>query len=187
MPYTSRSVTTYTVGYYEGPIGQSQDQLIPTYVLNVRYNLASGQTVTTPAYIPANPTYMAPLAAITPTAQLPASVRVGQQVIFNAADAALPLSSQGYDASLNFVLGTGDPDSYVYEWYVGSVDPANKLGAGRVLTYTANLNGLTAGRTTQNIILQVSDLLSPRTPNVSVANYQLQVVPPVYLPLIQRH
>lgn len=183
VPYTSREVTTYTVGYYESAIGQSQDQLIPTYVLNVRYHLASGETVTTAAYIPANPTYMAPLALITPTAQLPTSVRVGQQVVFNAADAAAELSTLGYDASLNFALGTGDPDSYVYEWYLGSVAPANKLGAGRVLSYTASLSGLTAGRTTQDIILQVSDLLSPRTPNVSTVSYQLQVVPPVYLPL----
>jgi len=184
LPYTSRQVTTYTVGYYEGAIGQSQDQLIPTYVLNVNYNLASGETITTPAYIPANPLYMAPLALITPTAQLPASARVGQQVIFNAADAAQPLSSLGYDPALNFVLGSGQ--DYVYNWYLGTVDPANHLGSGRVLTYTASLSGLTAGRTTQNIILHVEDLGSSSGYNVSVATYQLQVVPSIYLPLVRR-
>ncbi|MBP7689047.1 MAG: hypothetical protein KA765_14110, partial [Thermoflexales bacterium] len=185
LPYTSRQVVTYTVGYYEGAIGQSQDQLIPTYVLNVSYNLASGETITTPAYIPANPTYMAPLALITPTAQLPTSARVGQQVIFNAADAAQPLSSLGYDPALNFVLGSGL--DYVYNWYLGTVDPANHLGSGRVLTYTASLSGLAAGRTTQNIILHVEDLGAASGYNVSVANYQLQVVPPIYLPLVRRN
>lgn len=184
LPYTSRQILTYTVGYYEGPIGQSQAQLIPTYVLNVQYNLASGETITTPAYIPANPIYMAPLALITPTAQLPNSVRVGQQVVFTAADASQPLSSLGYDPALNFALGSNL--DYDYGWYLGTVELANKLGSGRVLTYTASLSGLSAGRTTQNIILRVEDLSSASGYNVSVANYQLQVVPPLYLPLIRR-
>lgn len=184
LPYTSRQILTHTVGYYEGPIGQSQAQLIPTYVLTVQYNLASGETITTPAYIPANWIYMAPLALITPTAQLPTSVRVGQQVVFTAADASQPLSSLGYDPALNFALGSNL--DYDYGWYLGTVELANKLGSGRVLTYTASLSGLSAGRTTQNIILRVEDLSSASGYNVSVANYQLQVVPPLYLPLIRR-
>ena len=98
----------------------------------------------------------------------------------------MPLSSQGYDASLNFVLGSG-VGPYVYNWYQGTVDPANKIGTGRTLTYTASLSGLTAGRTTQDIILHVEDLGASGGNNVSVANYQLQVAPPVYLPLLQRN
>lgn len=184
LPYTSRQVTTYTVAYYEGAIGESQAELIPSYVLNVSYTLKSGEAITGPVYIPANQTYMAPLALITPTAQLSASVRIGQQVAFTAADASAPLSSLGYDASLNFALGSGGP--YAYNWYVGTTE-GTSLGTGRVFTYTASLSGTTAGRTTQNIILEVEDLGASSGNNVSVANYQLQVAPPVYLPLLLRN
>lgn len=190
LNFTSRQVLTYTVGYYEHPIGQGQDQLIPAYILDVQTTLVNQEVVTNPVYIPANETYMAPLALITPTAQIPSKVRVGQQIVFQAADASMPLSSLGYDASLNFALGTGDPDSYLYAWYRDTVAPENKLGDGRVLTYTVALSGETHGEqgpTTQTIILQVIDSLSPRTPNTSIAPYQLNIVPPVYLPLVMKN
>jgi hypothetical protein len=187
LPYASRTVTTYTLGYYEGAIGESQAELIPTYVLNVSYTLAGGEVITTPAYIPANETYMAPLALITPTTQLPASVRIGQQVVFTAADATATLSSLGYDASLNFVLGSGaDAGPYVYNWCLDTSDNCTGANMGRVFTYTASLAGLDAGRTTQNIVLKVTDQGASGGNNVSVTNYQLKVVPPVYLPLMPR-
>jgi hypothetical protein len=181
LDYTSRSILTHTVGYYENPIGVGQDQLIPVYVMDVRSVLPNQDVVTSAVHIPANPTFMAPLALISPTAGLPTSVRAGQQVTFRAADASQTLSSLGYDASLSFVLGMGDPDSYTYAWYRDSIAPANLLGNGPTLNYTVTLGAnahVENGPVGQTIILQVTDLLSPRTNNTSIATYQMLVTVP---------
>ena len=137
VPYTSREILTHTLSYYEMPIGESQGELIPVYALQVRSNLTSGSVVTEFAYIPANQTYMAPLAKID-VSGVPATVATGQQVVLHAVDASQPLNALGYDSGLDFVLGSGDPASYLYQWYVGSVD-ASPIGIGRVLTHTAGI------------------------------------------------
>jgi hypothetical protein len=187
LVYESRDVLTYTVGYYEHPMGTGQDQLIPVYILEVDYALTNGETVSSTAYIPANEQYMAPFAQITGTDGIPAIVAVGDEVTMEAVDATTQLSAMGYDASLGFALGTGDPDSYLYSWYLDTVSLETKIGTGRFLTYT-----VTAGSEahpssfplTQSIILQVEDVLSPRPPSTSIDSHQLNVGPPVYLPSV---
>jgi len=185
--HESREVLSHTVAYYEHPIGTGQDQLIPVYVLDVEYTLEGPEVISSPAYIPANETYMAPLAQITPVSTIPSSVAVGQEFVFEAVDATTNLSDLGYDPLLTFALGTGDPDSYLYNWYRGSVAAENKIGSGRTLSYTVDLGDGAhpgAGVIAQTIILEVTDSYSPRPPSTSFDTYQINVAGPVYLPLI---
>jgi len=185
--YESRDIVTHTVAYYEQPLGTGQNQLIPVYVLEVNYTLAGGQTTSSPAYIPVNPTYMAPLAKINPVSSIPGNVHVGQQLVFQAADASANLSTQGFDTSLNFPLGTGDPDSYLYTWYRNSVSSENVIGTGRTLNYLVTLASQDhpgAQTIPQSIILEVQDSLSTQPPSRSVATYNLTIVPSVYLPVM---
>jgi hypothetical protein len=186
--YSSRQVLTYTVGYYELALGAGQDQLIPTYVLELDYTLEDTQeVVSSTVYIPANETYMAPYAAFTPTQEIPSILAVGEELVFQATDASQPLSNLGYDSSLNFALGTGDPDSYLYNWYCSTSSDDNKIGAGPVLTYTVGLCGephTGAPLHAQTIILEVTDSSSPRPPSTSYATTALLVARPVYLPMV---
>jgi hypothetical protein len=186
----SREILSHTVAYYEHPRGEGQDQLIPVYVLEVEYNLVTGEVVQSPVYIPANSTYMAPLAEIVPVSEIPAVLTIGQELVFEAADASANLSDLGYDASLDFPLGSGDPDSYLYTWYLGSVAEENRLGTGRVLNYTVGVGGGAhpgPGPMAQSIILEVTDSLSPRPPSISFATYQLNVSQPIYLPVVVKN
>ena len=185
--YNSRQVISNTVGYYELPLGTGQDQLIPVYVLSAEYNLTNGEVVTTPVYIPANQLYMAPLAQIIPEEEILHPVTVGEELVFTAADASANLSDLGYDSSLNFPLGTGDADSYLYSWYLNDVSQETRIGTGRVLTYTVGLQGDSHDEGSilrQTIILEVTDSLSPRPPSVSVDRYPLSAIPPLYLPSV---
>jgi hypothetical protein len=185
LPWETRNVTTYTVGYYEHPLGTGQDQLIPVYVLEVDYTVSGGGTVSSTAYIPANEQYMAPYAEITGTEGIAAIVAVGDEITMEAVDATTQLAAMGYDPSLGFALGTGDPDSYLYSWYLDTVSPETKIGTGRYLTYTVSPGSgahADAFPMTQSIILQVEDVLSPRPPSTSIDSYLLNVGPPIYLP-----
>ena len=188
--FESRQVLSHTVAYYEHPMGTGQDQLIPVYALEVEYTLESQEVTTDTVYIPANPEYMAPLALISPTMEIPESIGTGQEIVFEAVDATQNLSDVGYDASLNFPLGTGDPDSYLYTWYRDSVSDATRIGTGRVFTYTVGLAGEThpgMAPVSQSIILEVTDSYSPRPPSANYDQVQLAVVPPIYLPLVLRN
>jgi hypothetical protein len=185
LPWTNRDVLSYTLAYYEHPMGTGQDQLIPVYAMDVQYDLESQETVTSAVYIPSNETYMAPLAKIMTATVVPDQVSVGTELVFEAVDASQNLSDLGYDPSLTFPLGSGDPDSYLYDWYLGSVAPENKLGSGRTLTYTVALETEVhpgSAYSTQSIILQVTDSLSPRPPSTSIDSYELTVEPSIYLP-----
>jgi hypothetical protein len=185
----NRQVLSHTVAYYEHPLGTGQDQLIPVYALEVKYTLESQETMTDTVYIPANPEYMAPLALISPTLEIPDKVQLGQEVALEAVDAASRLSDVGYDAALDFALGTGDPDSYLYTWYRDTVSEETQIGTGREFTYTAGLGGethLRANPILQTIILEVTDSLSPRPPSASYDQFQLAVVAPIHLPLVVR-
>jgi len=185
--FESREVLSHTVAYYELPIGTGQAELIPVYVLDVEYDLGAGEVVTSPAYIPVNEEYMAPLALIESITPIPSTA--GEwKLRFEAADASANLSDLGFDSSLDFAIGTGDEDSYLYEWYLDSISDANKLGAGSVLTYTATYTGSHGeggGLAPRTIILQVTDALSTQPPSVSTDTYE--VLPPVFLPLVLRN
>ena len=143
--------------------------------------------VTTPVYVPANQLYMAPLAQIIPEEEILYPVKVGEELVFTAADASANLSDLGYDSSLNFPLGTGDADSYLYSWYLNDVSQETRIGTGRVLTYTVGLQGDSHDEGSilrQTIILEVIDSISPRPPSVSVDRYPLSAIPPLYLPSV---
>jgi hypothetical protein len=185
--FETREVISYTIGEYEHPLGTGQDQLIPVYILDVRYHQAGSTVVNSLVHLPANPEFSAPLARITPISQVPEVVRVGQQLVFQATDASRNLSDLGYDASLNFPLGTGDPDSYLYTWYRDAVATENRIGTGRTLTYNVGLHGSHAGAGTvaQTIILEVNDSASPRPPSTMTASFQINVARPTYLPLVR--
>jgi hypothetical protein len=188
VSYESRTVLSETLAYYEHPLGTGQDQLIPTYALQVEYDLGNQEVTTDTIYIPANPEYMAPLALISPM-EIPDHVAIGDEIVFQAVDATTNLSDAGYNSSLDFALGTGDPDSYLYSWYRDSVSDENLIGTGDVFTYTVGLGGETHSGmdlTAQSIILQVTDSFSPRPPSTSYDQVQLAIVPPVYLPIILR-
>ena len=127
---------------------------------------------------------------ISPTLEIPDHVGIGEEVLLEAVDATTNLSDLGYDSSLDFALGTGDPDSYLYSWYRDSASDENLIGSGRVFSYTVGLGDEAhpgMDLITQSIILEVTDSLSPRPPSTSYDQVQLNVVPPVYLPLVLRN
>ncbi len=177
-----REILTHTFAYWEEGAGVSQAELVPVYALTVRYTLAGEEVAVDDAHIPANPTYMRPFARIeeAPTEK----VYVGQTVSFVATDAATTLTDLGYDASLNFVLGYGIPDDYIYTWYVNSIDEANVIGTGRSINYTVtgDVTGR-AGDQQQTIILKVTDTANPDQPSTT-ASTTLDIYPRTYLPLI---
>lgn len=185
--FDSREVASHTVGYYEHSLGTGQDQLIPTYILAVKYVLSNGGGETTSdVHIPANPQFSAPLAKI--TSQVPTLVKVGQQVTLQAADASKKLSELGYDAALDFPLGTGNPDSYTYNWYLDVVDDDHKIGGGRYLDYTVPETSARPGGGPERhtIILEVKDGLSPRPPSTMTASVDILIAGQIYLPVIVR-
>jgi len=188
----SRTVTTNTLAYWEGAMGASQDQLIPVHAIDVRNVLTDSTVVTYTAYIPANPTFMPPLAKIesvtTDTGgQLPAEVTVGMSLTLTAVDATQTLAQAGYNGTLTFTPGSGD---YSYSWYVDSVTPENQIGTGRSISYAvANPGEAVKGDSQtvqQTIILEVVDLSSNREPNRSYSRMTLSVHPPVFLPSVIR-
>ncbi|RME85507.1 MAG: hypothetical protein D6775_02625 [Caldilineae bacterium] len=183
----SREVVSHTLGYWEGPMGWSQDMLIPVHIFELNNQLEDGSTVPSTAYIPANPQFMAPIAKIIrkETAggdPIPDGVRVGDELVFEAFDATGTLAQAGYPAALDFSPGSGD---YVYNWYVDSVAPENKVGSGRVLHYTvAAASTLREGAGTHDLILEVLDVGTNRQPDRSYSRYSITVLPPAFLPLV---
>ena len=111
-------------------------------------------------------------------------LRVGQVVSLTATEASRTLADLGYDAGLNFALGSGTPDDYIYDWYVTSVSEANKIGSGRTISYTVRSDATDrSGSPQQNIILRVTDVPSPNSlSSTAVATLALQ--PRLLLPLI---
>ena len=171
LDYASRVVLPNTPAYFELPMGVGQAQLIPTYVFTAVNVLKTGAVVTSEIYIPANGLYAAPLARIDPTSQIPPVVKAGDQLVLRATDATSNLSDVGFDSSLNFKLGTGDPLSLIYTWYHGSVSETNKIGTGTVVTYTAVAQTHEGIQVVEPVILEVRDTLKEQEPRVSHAVY----------------
>ena len=100
-------------------------------------------------------------------------------------DAARPLSELGFDPSLNFALGSGQPDAYRYEWYLNAIAPENLIGAGRTLAYRpTTAAGRDGGGVFQTIVLRVRDTAATLSTPTSVSSFQIRVAPTTYLPLI---
>lgn len=123
----SREVLSYTVAYWEEPIGVSQGEMIPVYELKVKMVEAqSDAEIEEFVYVPANETYMRPIARISSVISTP--VQAGTVVTLTAADAKQTLRTLGI-ADFDIVLGRGD---YSYGWYVGG----ELVGSGQTYAYT---------------------------------------------------
>jgi hypothetical protein len=188
-----KEILTYTLGYWEESLGAGQDQLYPAYVMQAAYTstleVGGTQVVTDYTYFPANPTYAPPLAKIESHSDLSGNLLPGETIQCTAADASQPLSALGYDPLLDFALGTGDPDSYVYNWYLGSVADENLIGTGRELSYQVGRPSEIGhdGPVEQHIILVVTDSYSDHgSRNTNTDSIAYHVVPPVYLPVVVR-
>lgn len=182
----TKEILNITAGYYEGPIGMNMDQLIPVYVLTVKGTLGDGSEQTYNVFIPVNPSYMPPLARIdSPTT---GSAISGNTVQLVAADAKKTLAELGYDASLNFVMGTAndDPDAvYNYDWYINEVSGANHIGTGMTLDYEvpAGLASQAGKPFTAKFILVVTDVEKAGDPKTATDRVTL-TVNPIYLPTV---
>ena len=175
-------ILTHTVAYWEHGAGSSQSELIPVYVLTVKYSLQGTPIVTDDAYIPASPLYMRPFARIESYPM--EKVKIGQTVTFTATDASTPLDQLGYPDNLDFTLGTGFSDSYLYDWYLGSVDDANKIGTGRSFDYTVVSDmDERSGNPTQTIILVVTEQDNPDQPS-TMTSVTLDLFSYLYLPFV---
>jgi hypothetical protein len=176
-----RQIISHTLAYWEEGVGANQSELTPVYALRVRYTLAGAEVLVDYAYVPANQRYMRPFARIesAPSGQ----VRVGQVITLTATDASRTLADLGYDASLNFALGSGD---YMYDWYVGSVAEANRIGSGRTFRYTVRPDAeFRSGRSRQTIVLKVTDIGSADLRS-TVADVSLDVQPRILMPVIRK-
>jgi len=185
-----RTIVTNTLAYWEGPQGWSQGQLIPVHSIGVRNDLEDGTIVTSTAYIPASAAYMAPLARIDAAkmgdgSDIPTPVTLGSSLVFTATDASQTLATAGYDAAMNYTPGNGP---FVYRWYVDTVSDATKVGDGQTLNYTviAPTGQPKDGQAVQTIILEVVDLGAKGDPGRNYSRYPLMVVPPVFVPLVER-
>jgi hypothetical protein len=128
------SVTNASVGYYEMPMGETQSRLVPVYILDSSYQLSGAEVLTAGLYLPAAPSLMNPLAAITSYTQTTPIIAVGDILTLTAADAAQPLSVLGYGDSLDFALGQGP---YTYTWRLGTTGKV--IGQGLSTTYRAGI------------------------------------------------
>jgi hypothetical protein len=183
LDYASRQVFFNTPAYFELPMGVGQAQLVPTYVFTALNTLKTGSVVTSEIYIPANGLYAPPLARIDPSSMIPPVVKPGDQLVLKALDATSNLSDVGFDPLLNFKLGTGDPLSLVYNWYHGSVTDTNKIGTGKVVTYTALTTSHDGVEVLDPVILEVRDTLKEQEPRVSQFVYDPNKVF-VFLPVV---
>lgn len=181
----TKTIVSNTLGYWEGPITWNQDQLIPTYILTVKAKGPESNAVEQEyqVYIPVNEEYMAPYAKITSPAS-GATPLPGSTITLEAADASKSLKDLGVDSSLDFVLGSGG--TYLYDWYLGEVSDATKIGTGRTRQYTVPDSISNDGKPVAvKVILVVTDVTSPRDPGFAsdetVFNFSK-----VYLPSISK-
>jgi len=177
-------VISDSLSYWEEGLGVSQAGSTPIYVLTTRFTEGGEEVGVYDIAIPANETYMRPYAKIesAPTEM----VQVGQTVAFTATEAATLLSALDYPSSLDFVLGSGTPDDYLYQWYVDSVEDANLIGAGRSISYTVISDvAQRSGSAQQTIILKVTDITNPDRLSTTYGA-TLDVYPRIFLPTLLR-
>lgn len=176
----SREILSETAAYYEMAAGSSQAELIPVYEFNVRFTLQDDTVIDDYIDVPVNEKYIRPLALI--ASGLPtATVERGTELTLTAADASQTLQALGL-GDFNFVLGSGDPDNYIYDWFIDSLEPENKLGSGRTLNFTMPA-GETDHGTTRTIMLRVTDIGNPNQSSATTSA-TIDVAPTVFLPFV---
>jgi hypothetical protein len=95
------------------------------------------------------------------------------------------LAELGVDPSLTDVtMGTGDPDSYLYDWYLGDVKEENKIASGMTAEVTLPATGLSDKPASVRLILVVTDNNSQRDPKIAMDELVLNANS-VYLPAVQ--
>ena len=175
----SSQVLSTTLAYWEEGMGTAQSELVPVYALHVSWMKDGAELLKDFAYIPANQGYMRPFARVLTSPTSP--VNVGQSITLVAEDATKMLSELGYPASLNFFLGTGD---YQYDWYLGGLDLANRIGGGRTFNYVVKADAEAHGDSTQQtIILKVTDIGGADLRS-NTANAVITVNPRITMPLM---
>jgi len=109
------------------------------------------------------------------------TVDAGDTVTLTAADASQTLQALGA-GNFDFALGTGAGGDYLYDWFVGSVDDANKIGSGRTIEFTTPATPNNRASTLV-IHLRVTNADSPNT-QTATANVVVGVNPSLFLPLV---
>ncbi len=123
----SREILSTTLAFYENSTGDSQGELIPVRQVSVRFTLKDGGTSEDFVYIPTSSTYLPPYAEIL-DAPAGTAVTSGMTMTLTAADASKTLKALGVGDAFDFVMGyAGAGGTYLYNWYVDSVAPENKL------------------------------------------------------------
>ncbi len=187
-----RQVVGSSLGYWQGPLGWEQNELIPIYAVALQLALADGAVVNYTLQAPAAAMYMAPLARIARVEGAhgelwPRRVKPGASLTLEALDALTPLTQAGHDASLDFVLGSGQADAYTYAWYLDEVAEAARVGQGRTIVYTLPEGLPTGSEEPHTLILEVTDTASPRQNRRSYATHEFIVGgDAIYLPAIAR-
>ncbi len=187
-----RQVVGSSLGYWQGPLGWEQNELIPIYAVALQLALADGAVVNYTLQAPAAAMYMAPLARIARVEGAhgelwPRRVKPGASLTLEALDALTPLTQAGHDASIDFVLGSGQADAYTYAWYLDEVAEAARVGQGRTIVYTLPEGLPTGSEEPHTLILEVTDTASPRQNRRSYATHEFIVGgDAIYLPAIAR-
>lgn len=166
--------------------------MIPVYELKVRFVEKNTDAVSEElVYLPSSAQYMRPFARIlnAPANDVPS----GAPITLTAADAAKTLKALGV-GNFDFVMGYNGADgAYPYEWDLGSVAPENKIadlnpndGATNVTFVAPQTDDDHGG--VLDVHLVVKDINSPNADSAgtATATAQLNVVPPVFLPLITK-
>ena len=122
---SGREILSATLAYWEEGAGSSQAHLIPVFEFTVRFTeTATNQVFEDFVYVPASSEYLRPLARVPDAPQRTAS---GESLTLTAADASQTLRTLGVGA-FDFVMGYNGADgTYLYEWYLGTVAPENKI------------------------------------------------------------
>jgi len=185
IDFDHAEIISHTVAYWEEGATAPQSELTPVYALSVRFSNQGEVVAEDPVHIPANETYMNPYAGIESAPSQP--VRVGDQVSLTATEASRTLTDLGFDALLNFALGSGQPEDYTYTWLVQAAGETREIGTGRSIDYTvAGFVDVRTGEVPQQAVtVQVTDITNPDQTS-STASVTLNVYPRVLLPLVMK-
>jgi hypothetical protein len=199
---TKKEILSQNLSTYEESTTASSGQanLYPAYRLLARYEgvpannpqAVSGlnETVvfTDYTWIPANETFMRPLAKIKSNSDVSQPLKPGDTVTVEAWDASTKLKDAGFDASLDFMMGSGP---FTYQWYLNEVNDANKIGAANSKTLSfqvpATSEGSKEGLTTFKLIVLVTDTGNSNTAlNSAQATLDVTAITPNYLPIVTK-
>lgn len=189
----SRTILSETLAYWENAPGSSQGELIPVYELKVRFVEKNTNAVTEDlVYLPASSQYMRPFARVL---NAPAGgVAPASRITLTAADATKSLKALGVGDAFDFTMGYNGADgTYTYEWYLGSVAPDNKIadlnpndGLTNVTFDIPMTDAAHGGMLDVHLVVKDTNSPNADSAGTSTATAQLNVIPPVFLPLITK-